>query len=249
MRTAWFGPTSFGRSAAGKVALFTAAALATLMAPRVAGFKLRVLNFTFANGSLLSPVTVDAPPMCPGNRSMCSFEEVINDPATASHFNKEKILRTRRTIVKLLDILESAAQATGLVRGSLFSSAFPEGTEVSPRSGFLIRKKREDVSISGGPFTSLCYERILPYEYPDIGRNERGEWRYLSGKQAVQYTYCTNEGGACSAYVILDSPHDMTKCVQKFGFAPMVVFDQKTQKFANERILVPCGCQCQYGRG
>ncbi|XP_022643757.1 uncharacterized protein LOC111243023 isoform X2 [Varroa destructor] len=243
-----FGP----RALSGTIVLVTLSLFLTIL-PTVFAGQLRVLRFSFANGSLLPTVSVNAPPMCPDNHTMCSFEEVLEHPTTVNDLNKKKALTTRSTIMKLLDILEGAAQATGLVKGSLFYSGNSEGTpEVTAKPGLLTRRKRQDNNGSihvTTPFMNLCREQVVTNEYPDIGRNEHGRWRYLSGRQVVQYTYCMDEGRPCSVDIMDDSPGELTRCVQKFGFSPMVVFDQQTQKFASERILVPCGCQCQYGRG
>ncbi|XP_003742632.1 uncharacterized protein LOC100905234 [Galendromus occidentalis] len=196
-------------------------------------------NFSFENGSSLPPqVKFGPPPTCPGNATVCSFDDIRG-------FSKDNVTRTsyfllRKTIMKLLDVLETAAQTTGLVKGKLFSS---EGAENDTKARLLSRRRR-----SGG-FVSLCSEISKPNEYPEIGKNKDGKWRYLTGRQVVHSAYCVNEGGACSGDIKLNSPREISLCAQKYGFSPMIVFDEESQKFDNDQIVVPCGCQCQFGNG
>lgn len=42
-----------------------------------------------------------------------------------------------------------------------------------------------------GGFVGLCTEISKPNEYPEIGRNKDGKWRYLTGRQVVHGAYCT----------------------------------------------------------
>lgn len=49
----------------------------------------------------------------------------------------------RDTIMRLLDILEEAARATGLVKGSLFYSGTSGGAEVTKKPLLALRRRRQ----------------------------------------------------------------------------------------------------------
>lgn len=87
----WLGPSVVS----GTAAVLGILVLLLTLVSAVSGGQQRVLSFTFANGSLLPPLSVDAPPTCPGNHTVCSFDDVLKDPTVAKDFNKKKALHTR----------------------------------------------------------------------------------------------------------------------------------------------------------